>query len=186
MPFFAYEKQDKDSEWRFIRRGPRIDALPRRLLSPLFERLGSYPSTEAHKWALSEVEIHQRLTELRGPLAEGTYTLVIDATPDREDSISLFQVKQLFGCSYQEWTPLCLRLGPILDDKVSDPEKVKQALTVSKSYLKENIIEFLYIRKGFGAGEQGGTWNWGRVGIVNGALLYEDAWVYFVNECLNA
>lgn len=40
------------------------------------------------------------------------------------------------------------------------------------------VGEFLHLQ----GGVTGGTWNWGKVGRVNGALLWNDAFTYLVGD----
>ncbi len=109
--------------------------------------------------------------------------LVADIFPGDKKNVSLYQVKEIWGFSYfledGIFTPLALRLEALLvDEREKDPEGRKKEFTLLSDILKckkEPIHEFLYLRGKNGA-------NWGRVGYVNGALLWPDALAYFVRE----
>jgi hypothetical protein len=50
--------------------------------------------------------------------------------------------------------------------------------TRTSSAERDVVGEFLYVQ----GGTTGGTWNWGPVGSVNGALVWPDAFAYLCGE----
>jgi hypothetical protein len=107
---------------------------------------------------------------------------VIDLKPRQKGNLSLYWLRNLWGFTYDWWTPLALHLETIfVDREVQEPEKEKESLSDAQAS-RQQVGEFLYLQGGF----RGGTWNWGMVGRVNGALLWADAFEYLIPELANA
>ena len=106
--------------------------------------------------------------------ASDDYALVTDVKP-KDTKVSLYEITDFWGVSDENWTPLGVRLETLCVDRThSDPAQFKRSFTVNDSE-REIIREFLYMK----VGKRGG-WGWGRVGLVNGALLWPDVWAYLV------
>ncbi len=135
------------------------------------------------KWDASE----QQLLATEGEeFAGGGHRLVIDLKPATDGNVSLYQLRHVWGWTIDSWTPIALRLRPLfVDAEVKNPKEFKQKFDLpSEKELGEGggpVHEFLYLRhKGPGA-----QWYWGRVGMVNGALLWPEVLDHFV-ECIRA
>jgi hypothetical protein len=98
------------------------------------------------------------------------------------ENVSLFRLLDVWGYSCPLWTPLALRLqGLFVDVEHDDPAGFKQFFSWNAN--KDDLVgEFLYVQ----GGTRGGTWNWGQVGSVNGALLWRDAFDYLSSELSKA
>ena len=106
------------------------------------------------------------------------YAVLIDLKPKAEGNVSLYQIKDIWGYSDPEWTPIALRLDALfIDEEIDDPDGFKQRFTLPVRQ-PGNVYEFLYLQ----GGTEGGTWNWGMVGSVNAPLLWPDTLRYFVSE----
>ncbi len=115
--------------------------------------------------------------------ASPTHEIVIDLKPNVANNVSLYRLLDIWGFSYNEWTPLAVRLEVLFGDLVhGDPEQFKASFSDANAD-RSLVGEFLYVQ----GGTAGGTWSWGRVGSVNGALLWRDAFDYLsgkLNEAL--
>jgi len=106
------------------------------------------------------------------------YAIVVDLKPLGHGNVSLFELTDLLGYSYAEWTPLALRMESLWTDiAASDPDRYKQRFNDQGSR-REAIHQFLYLQGGL----KGGAWSWGPVGSVNAALLRPDALEYFISR----
>lgn len=105
------------------------------------------------------------------------HRILIDLKPSDKSNVSLYRLRDVWGFSYEEWTPLALRLESLLVDEPQDnPSTFKQVFR-GPLETKDFIYEFLYLN----GGTKSGKWTWGLVGRVNAALLWPDALRYFVN-----
>ncbi|MBM3495862.1 MAG: hypothetical protein FJX72_16290 [Armatimonadetes bacterium] len=99
------------------------------------------------------------------------HSITIDLKPRVQNNVSLFRLTDIWGYSYAEWTPVALRLDVLFADRgESDPAAFKQEFVLGRRSL-DVVGEFLYLQ----GGVLEGTWNWGLVGRVNGALLWPEA-----------
>ncbi|MFH1251383.1 MAG: hypothetical protein V1715_09840 [bacterium] len=181
MPFFIYEKEDFGDYLNF-RLIKQIQCIPRLFIEPVFSSIPDDYNEKYFKWKRSEIDISNRISEICEKLVINNPVLVVDLKPNKDKIVSLFQIKNLYGCTDKNWTPICVKLGVIFDEKnVENPKQKKQLVNVKKNYFNKDIIEFLYIQKGF----QSGKGNWGPIGSVNAALLWPEVFKYFVYDCLN-
>lgn len=156
-----------------------LEAIPRKIIQPKLDELSS---TE-RGWAITETDLDHRLKQISKSLGEVYQkTLMIDLKPNSmRKEVSLFQVKNIYGYSYDDWTPLCLELRTIYDDfGVKNSDQKKQNVEVDLEKYEDRIYEFLYIRKGL----KSGTLNWGMTGSVNAPLLWPGALRFFMNNCI--
>lgn len=108
--------------------------------------------------------------------------IVIDLKPSVKGNVSLYRLRDVWGYSYADWSPLALRLESLFVDRVvEDVAAFKRSFVVPPDSSDE-IGEFLYVQ----GGTCGGTWNWGMVGRVNGALLWPNALAYLSGALLAA
>lgn len=104
--------------------------------------------------------------------------IVIDLKPRVTGNISLYRLLDVWGYSYDEWTPLALRLEVLFSDRIeADANGFKKSF-VHTNDEPEYLGEFLYTQ----GGVTKGTWNWGLVGRVNGALLWRNAFDFLVSS----
>jgi len=71
-----------------------------------------------------------------------------------------------------------LQLDALFSDRYEEDKDKFKASFVKEAAEQEVVGEFLYVQ----GGTTGGTWNWGKVGSVNGALLWPDAFAYLCGE----
>jgi hypothetical protein len=141
---------------------------------PIALHVNDIPKKEGIKelhWHLTEDEILSRLGK-----TSHRHALVVDLKPTVENNVSLYQLKEIWGFSYEVWTPIAVRLETIFVDKSHlDPKEFKQRFD-DKECVRVPVYEFLYLQGGI----DGGFWSWGPVGSINGALLWPDALDYFI------
>lgn len=107
----------------------------------------------------------------------GSQEIVIDLKPNVSKNVSLYRLLDVWGFSYAKWTPLALRLEVLFGDLAhEDPAAFKASFTDGDAD-RSLVGEFLYVQ----GGTEGGTWNWGRVGRVNGVLLWRDAFDFLAH-----
>lgn len=112
--------------------------------------------------------------------APESHAVVVDLKPHAHDIVNLYIMRGIVGYSYPEWTPLCFLFERLFDDQPeSDPERFKQRFTREEGFRGTRAVSFVYLRRGTQGGK---AWNWGRIGRVNGAILFPDAWRYIDQE----
>lgn len=106
------------------------------------------------------------------------YAIVIDLQPNAEN-LDLYKLKDVWGFSYPDWTPVALRVERLLDNvpPVPNSDAYKWRFT-DDNVNREQVHEFLYLQGGYDEG----TWNWPRPSSVNGAMLWPDALAFFFDE----
>jgi hypothetical protein len=120
-------------------------------------------------WHATAAEI---VEELKG---SDNQEVLINLKPNGQNNVSLYRLLDVWGFSYTDWTPLALRLEVLFaDHRHKSPEKFMKSFQLENQKSGEYIGEFLYLK----GGVAGGTWSWGQVGRVNGALLWKDAFTY--------
>jgi hypothetical protein len=105
-------------------------------------------------------------------------SIIIDLMPDAKHVVSLYRLCDVWGFSEAQWTPIALRFQSLFIEKPEpNPSDFKQSFSDAGSE-RSYVAEFLYLL----GGVNGGTWNWGRVGRVNGALLWKNAFDFLAGE----
>jgi hypothetical protein len=100
--------------------------------------------------------------------------IVLDLKPRAAGKVSLYRLLDVWGFSYADWTPLALRLRVLFANrKEANPFAFKNSF-VDPGTEHSLVGEFLYVQGGVSEG----AWNWGKVGSVNGALLWSDAFEF--------
>jgi hypothetical protein len=100
--------------------------------------------------------------------------LVVDLKPGVVDNVSLYRLLDVWGFSDKNWTPLALRfISLFVDREEANPVAFKNSF-VDDGSGHNWVGEFLYVR----GGVHSGSWNWGMVGRVNGALLWPEAFAF--------
>ena len=188
MPFYLYQKERINTESsRYIRK-EEISLAGKNVIYNSLIKTGQLIENQDQgdlKWHLSESDllstaIDEYLSESALP---NDYAIVIDLKPKDKKRVSLYELKDIWGYSYSpDYTPIALRLETLaVDLDHPNPDALKQRFETNDR-LREPVHEFLYLRGGSGAGNDSGTWNWGQVGSVNGALLWPDALKFFFKE----
>jgi hypothetical protein len=123
-------------------------------------------------WHASVAEI---VAALGGQVGQA---IVIDLKPTVANNVSLYLLRDIWGFSAQNWTPLAIRLECLFADmNHSNPMEFKAAFDDATA--DHSLVgEFLYVQ----GGVHGGTWNWGKIGRVNGTLLWPDAFEYLSTQ----
>lgn len=49
-----------------------------------------------------------------GASEDDKHAVIIDLKPDTPENVSLYEVEDVWGCSNEEWTPVALRLRPVV------------------------------------------------------------------------
>jgi len=107
------------------------------------------------------------------------HAVLIDLKPTTVGNVSLYRLTDVWGFSYREWTPVCLRLESLfIDEHIENAEGFKKEFPFRPEDGGVIIHEFLYLN----GGASEGTWNWGMNGTVNSALLFRDAWEYLAGQ----
>lgn len=114
---------------------------------------------------------------LLGVERSAEHRILIDLKPKHKTEVSLYRLRDVWGYSDDDWTPLALRLERVFMDQSQDDPPTFKKLFVGPLETNDFIYEFLYLN----GGTKRGKWTWGLVGRVNGALLWPDALRYFAN-----
>ena len=164
MPFFLYALDSGRGEYRQVREiGLSGRESPFRTVS----------AEAGQEWRATD----ERILSLLGVERPVEHRILIDLKPSDRSRVSLYRLRDVWGYSYEGWTPVALRLeGMLVDEDQDNPSTFKQAF---KAPLETGdfVFEFLYLN----GGTKRGKWTWGPVGRVNGALLWPDALLYFIN-----
>lgn len=122
---------------------------------------------------------HATEQDLLAILGKGeNHSILIDLRPRDKDRVSLYRLCDVWGFSYEGWTPISLRLQSLF---VETPQSVPAQFKLRFSDLRREhayVAEFLYLLGGVCEGK----WTWGMAGRVNGALLWKDAFEYLTAE----
>jgi hypothetical protein len=170
MPFFLYDIAGEPGRERYS--SPREIRLAGRT-GPLatFSRVENPTSKQPFGWHATSGDLIR--------LIGGTPTeqaIVIDLKPRVAYNVSLYRLLDVWGFSYTDWTPIAIGMQTLFADR-----KEPNPATFKNDFLDpgtdhRQLGEFLYLLGGVSKG----TWNWGMIGRVNGALLYPDAFEYLV------
>lgn len=130
-------------------------------------------------WHVSEEDLIQ--LHSNGEHHLETHRLIIDFAPNRNEQICLMELRDVYAYKWGDdnpdpgWTPLMLKCVRVLDDPCDAGEREEILGRVPVPARDAPVYwEFLYLQ-----GARGQEWNWGTVGLTNGALLYGAALDYF-------
>jgi len=107
-------------------------------------------------------------------------TLIIDIKPNnREPTLHLSELIDVWGYSANGWTPILLRTYPLFVE--DDPEQHdRNDFTVPESDEFDPVYSTLYLQGTVENGAIAGTWNPPRSSPTNSALLWPDALRFFL------
>lgn len=183
MPFYLYQYEDLGKRIEFIQT-KELKAIPRLMLKSCIEDEFKKRNREPLEWHMNEDDLiyvanKTGLVDSDKNLRDFKYAIVIDLKPNVSNNVSLYWLKDIWGYSYKEWTPLCLRLNKLFADRPeANANEFKKKFSLNNGSKLEDVFEFLYIQ----AGVKEGRWIWGQVGTVNGALLWPDAMKFFIKN----
>jgi hypothetical protein len=163
MPFFLYALDSQRGEYRQVREVS---------LSGKASPFRTVSAEAGQEWHASE----ERILSLLGVERPDEHRILIDLKPGDKSTVSLYRLRDVWGYSYKDWTPLALRLESLLVDEPQDNPSTFKQVFCGPLRTKDFIYEFLYLN----GGTKSGKWTWGLVGRVNGTLLWPDALRYFL------
>jgi hypothetical protein len=100
-------------------------------------------------------------------------SIVMDLMPSRT-SVCLYELREVCGFSEAWHTVLALFLDSLVVDQQTDnPDMFKSRFSVDPPAHRPTG-QFLYLQGGVHGGGRG-TWQWGRAGYINAAILYPGA-----------
>ena len=113
--------------------------------------------------------------------------LVFDVKPGESHDATIVILRQAWGWSYPNYAPVAFHLQTIVVDStvhrtvqvpgVKSPPEYKAPARLRIPRNADAIVEFAYLKA-----TSNSTWNWGRTGYLNAALLWRDAHAYFQSE----
>jgi len=139
-----------------------------------------YPFVRAYAPAAPPFAWHATVRDLldEAGIPSKRRTVVADLRPLLEGNLALYELTDVLGYSYAEWTPIALRMETlVVDHTVPDPPRFKLRFR-HRGGRGTPVHQFLYLQGGL----SGGSWKWGPVGSVNGALLWPDALAFFLER----
>lgn len=172
MPFFLYQHRSGIGDSLKFRRLKRVSIGGKHgpIAAHAREECGGVPE---RGWHMSEIQLLDRLN------VAPEHAVLIDLKPTTKSNVSLYRITDVWGFSYKEWTPVCLRLESLFIDEIrQNAEVFKEKFNFSPEGTGEIVYEFLYLN----GGASEGTWQWGMSGNVNGTLLFQDAWRYLSHQ----
>lgn len=105
-----------------------------------------------------------------------SHAIVVDLKPNAPNIVDLYCMRGILGFSYEDWTPVCFLLEEMFSNRPeNEPAEFKEKFTFSSEDFLRRAVSFVYLR----AGTRKGVWNYGKVGQINGALIFPDAWKHF-------
>ncbi|MDE2800374.1 MAG: hypothetical protein OXI94_17045 [Gemmatimonadota bacterium] len=109
------------------------------------------------------------------------YAIVINLQP-KADHLDYYELKDIWGFSYPDWTPIALRVERLLDNvcPIPNTDDYKWHFT-DNNYNRIWVHEFLYLQGGY----DGGDWKWPPRSPTNGAMLWPDALKFFLKKIFN-
>lgn len=168
MPFLLYTRRPEGGGQRY----ERVRQIPLAgNTNGLIYRTLSADGITGPSWTVES----SRLLEVAHVDPAG-HAMVIDPTPSREREVNLFQVVRVAGYSSHSWTPIMLMLDSLRNDTVRRGSEAREKQSFNDEHApRDRVLTFLYLQGDL----QGGSWNWGPVGRVNGPLLWPEAFAHF-------
>ena len=182
MAYFLYHRTHEEDRWRFTFKdqaflygckvGIAANTLRRQIASG---------QQEPQTWPTWHINVSEAVQQQN---ATGD-VFVIDLKPNqrlKNNEFSFYELVDIWGFSYEEWTPAMLGLRALLiDHKDKDDDLDCHDFTIAPNpeYINEPIFTFVYFGGGIREGKVEGTWRSTGPASANGALLWPDASTYF-------
>lgn len=107
--------------------------------------------------------------------------VIIDIKPSSTDEIVLCEIDSIFGFSYENWSPIMMRLRQLHNqDREEGFDKYYFEYPAEEN--TEVIYTMAYLNGSFKDGELHGTWNWPGKSNTNSVLLWPEAMSYFIKQ----
>jgi hypothetical protein len=172
MPFFLYKTGPEPTGLRYT----QVSEISLAGTSgPLFEFARRENTNKVSPFAWHATE--STLLAVLGHSSDDN-AIVIDLRPRDTDRVSLYRLCDVWGYSYDGWTPVSLRLQSLFVETAQPNPSDFKLRFIDFGEEHSFVAEFLYLQ----GGVREGTWNWGMVGRVNGALLWKDAFDYLTGD----
>lgn len=139
MPFLLYQHWPNDSGSRTFRRVKRVSIGGKRgpIAAHVAEECTNEPGCCRH---MPEVRLLHHLEAAPG------HAVLIDLKPTTPGNVSLYRLTDVWGFSYREWTPVCLRLESLfIDERIEDTEAFKEHFEFRPEDGGVIIHELLYL-----------------------------------------
>ncbi len=171
MPFMLYDVAQQTG-YRLYTKVKNIQIAGNRGPLAAFQRKRNGARQVPFKWHATSADI---VAEIGG---SPTQEIVIDLKPNDLKKVSLYRLLDIWGFSYAKWSSLALLLETIFGDRNEHDVKGFKHRFDDRHADRLLVGEFLYVQ----GGVTSGTWNWGQVGRVNGALLGKEAFIFLAGE----
>lgn len=176
MVYYIYERTRVGSEYRFKYKkeshllGRNVGLMGRFLQAHTPECKG-----ELGAW---NIDTRQAVRGLEG----ANMCFIIDLKPrDRKDFL-LYELVKVWGYSEKQWTPLMLKIHPVLDQSRTGINGDDFKLSTEKYEALPDVYTFLYVRGTIQEGELLGPWTPPGPASTNGPVLHPAALDYFMRE----
>ena len=177
MAYFLYHRTNEEGRWRLILQsavslyGCHAGVVANALRNQV-------PDGQQQPWSW-HVSIPDALRQYN---STGD-VFVIDLKPTqrrRNNEFSFYELLDVWGYSYPDWTPALLRLRSLLIDH-KDNDLDCNDFTINPEEVDEPIFTFTSFAGGIENGQLLGTWNPPGPSSTNSALLWPDALDYFIH-----
>lgn len=159
MPFYVYEclrgaqSRLEYTQTRDVRLGVKTGVFYPHVERCVGESRDNAEHCQHFEWEMCEKDLLGKLG-----FSTGSYAVVIDMKPTVRNNVSLYQLRQVWGFSYPEWTPILVRLETLfVDRETEDPAAFKMHFH-DRECERTPVHEFLYLQGGW----KSGSWAWGR------------------------
>lgn len=176
MPVFLYQRLVNNRK-RYLRQIRQVSLAGSGLIRGLWAKRGK-PTNAG--WNITSPEMVDHLLGSHG--AVEAHEIIIDAAPSVQSLVDLVRVVDIHVYTYGDgagsasWSNLMLRVKDACwEEGIEDPSRkgaIKQCFEEPAEY-GDDILTFLYLH-----GDEK-SWNWGRIGQMNGAFIHKAAREYF-------
>ena len=117
MPFLLYQRWQSESGSLTFRRVKQV-ALGGKSGPIAAYVTGECGNEPGYRWHMTNERLLEQLCK------PTDHAVLIDLKPKAKGNVSLYRLTDIWGFSYREWTPICLRLETFFRDKmVRDPDE---------------------------------------------------------------
>lgn len=177
MPAFLYQRSIKNGK-RCLTQMQQIPLAGHRI-GAIYGLWASRGKPTDVGWCILPADITRYVLGTHGSISD--YEIIIDAAPSVQSLVDLVQLVDIHvythsnGAGGASWSNLMLRVKDVCWEEDVTPLR-KSELTKSfeePDAYGDDILTFLYLHG------EARSWNWGRVGQMNGAWLHKPARAYF-------